>query len=91
MTSSGMQGMDTEYARQAAHSMDGGVSAIHGVVGNIGSLLESTPWFGAYASQFVDDWHGQFAQQLHGATNALTDNASVLRRRAQMQDEASGS
>lgn len=91
MTSGGMQGMDTEYARQAAHSMDGGVSAIRGVVGNIGSLLESTPWFGRYASEFVDDWHGQFAQQLHGATNALSDNADVLRRRAQMQDEASGS
>lgn len=86
----GMQGMDTEYARQAAHSMDGGAGQISGIVGSIGSLLESVMWIGPSASAFKDDWHGTFVPQLHGATNALTDNAQVLNRRAQMQDEASG-
>jgi hypothetical protein len=91
VTSGDFQGMDTDYARQAAHSMDGGVSSIHGVVGNIGNLLGSTPWFGRYASQFVEDWHGSFTTQLNGVTSSLGDNAQVLRQRAQMQDEASGS
>lgn len=91
MTSGGMWGMDTDQARQAAHSMDGGVSAIQGVLGNIGGLLESTAWFGKYASQFVEDWHGSFTPQLNGVTNSLSDNAQVLRQRAQMQDEASSS
>lgn len=85
------EGMDTDWARQAAGNMDGGVNAIHGVIGNVGGMLESTPWFGRYASEFVSDWHGTFTPQLHGATNALTDNATVLRRRADMQDEASNS
>lgn len=91
MTDGGMQGMDTEYARRAAHSMDGGVNAIQGVVQNIGGLLQSTPWFGRYASEFVNDWHGTFRQQLDGVNNALSENAQVLRRRADMQDEASRS
>jgi hypothetical protein len=91
MTSGGIWGMDTTAARDHAAKMDGGVSAIHGVVGNIGSLLESTPWFGKYASQFVEDWHGSFTQQLNGVTNSLSENAQVLRRRADMQDEASSS
>ena len=86
-----MQGMDTEYARSAAHSMDGGVGHIQGVVGNIGALLESTPWFGVYARQFLEEWHGPFAAQLGGATQALTQHAAVLRQRADMQDEASSS
>ena len=91
MTYHGFEGMDTDYARSAAHSMDGGVSAIRGVVGNIGSLLESTPWFGVYAQQFLEEWHGAFAQQLGGATDALTNHAALLRQRAAMQDEASSS
>ena len=91
MTYSGFEGMDTEQARSAAHSMDGGVGAIRGVVGNIGSLLESTSWFGVYASQFLEEWHGAFTQQLNGATDALTNHAALLRQRADMQDEASSS
>lgn len=88
---SDLQGMDTEYARQAAHSMDGGVGAMNGVVGNISSMLEGVLWIGESASRFKEDWHGSFAPQLHGATNALSDNARVLRQRADMQDEASRS
>lgn len=91
MSYQGFQGMDSDQARSAAHSMDGGVTAIHGVIGNIGSLLQSTQWFGVYASQFLEEWHGAFTQQLNGATDALTNHASLLRQRADMQDEASRS
>jgi uncharacterized protein YukE len=90
MTSGGMWGMDTDEVTQHAAKMDGGVSAIQGVLGNIGNLLGSTAWFGKYASEFVSDWHGTYTPQLNGVSNALTDNAAVLRQRVQMQEEASG-
>ncbi|GAB2477769.1 hypothetical protein [Jatrophihabitans fulvus] len=89
--SNGMWGMDTAEVRDHAAKMDGGVSAVHGAMGRVEAALSSTEWFGRYADEFVQEWHGAFKQQLNGVTNALTDNATVLRRRADMQDEASSS
>jgi hypothetical protein len=91
MTSGGLWGMDVDAAADHAAKMDGGVSAIQGLLGNIGGALGSTAWFGRYASEFVEQWHGDFAPQLTNASNNLADNAAVLRQRIQMQQEASGS
>jgi hypothetical protein len=86
----GMQGMDVEYAREAARQMDGGANAVAGLVQAISSLLDSVTWIGDDAKLFRADWDGSFMPQLGGVVDALTENAGVLNRRADAQEEVSG-
>jgi hypothetical protein len=85
-----MQGMDVEYAREAARRMDGGASGVADLVQAISSLLSSVEWFGEDAKRFKADWDGSFMPQLGGVVDALTENAAVLNRRADAQEEISG-
>jgi uncharacterized protein YukE len=84
-----MQGMDVEYARQSANRMDGGAGAVSDLVRQVSSMLDSVVWTGADAQRFHQDWHGQFMPQLQGATDALQQNSAVLKRRADLQEQAS--
>ncbi len=86
---SGLQGMDVEYADAAARQMDGGAEMVGGMVAAIGTLLDSVMWVGADSTSFHSDWSGTFVPQMQGAVNALKDNATVLRRRAEAQRQAS--
>jgi hypothetical protein len=86
----GMQGMDVDYAREAARSMDGGASGVSDLVQAISSMLGGVEWFGDDAMRFKADWDGSFMPQLNGVVDALRENAGVLNRRADAQEEVSG-
>lgn len=83
-------GMNVEQARGAAHQMDGGASAVQGLVDQITAMLGSVTWVGEDAKAFQADWNGSFRPQLGGAVQALRENARELSRRADAQEQISG-
>jgi uncharacterized protein YukE len=85
-----MQGMDVEYARDAAHRMDQGASDVSNLVQQIGALLDEVEWYGDDAKSFHSDFKGSFMPQLGGVVDALRENAAVLNRRADAQEQISG-
>ena len=85
------EGMDPGEQRDNANRMDSHTAAAHAAVNKVMSNAQGTTMLGPWADQFLSDMTNIFAPQMQGVVNALTDNAAVLRRRAQMQEEASSS
>ena len=82
-------GIDTTYARQSSRQMDASAQDLGGMVGNISAMLDSVVWIGDGAKRFKQDWDGALRPELEAATQAISENARELHRRADMQDEVS--
>ncbi len=82
-------GLDPEFARNASGRMETSAVELGSLVASISSLLASVQWEGPNARRFAQDWQGAYGGQLRTAQESLTDNAAELRRRAQMQEDAS--
>ena len=51
--------------------------------------LEATPWYGADAQRFKDDWQSQYVPALQRVVQALQENAASLAAQADDQERAS--
>lgn len=82
-------GIDPQQSRQHARAMQTGAGQIDGIVGQIGSLLDSVQWSGPGAQRFLGEWGGALRPELQAAAENIRQNAVELERRAQMQEDAS--
>jgi hypothetical protein len=85
------EGMDPAEQRQNAKQMQDHTAAAHSAVNKVMGNAASTTMLGPWADQFLSDMQNIFAPQMRGVVNAMNDNAAVLLRRAQMQEDASSS
>ena len=85
------EGMDPEEQRSNAGKMQKTTAAAHAAVQGVAAHFADTDKFGPWVQQFAEDMYGIFMPQMHGIVNAMNDNAAVLLRRAQMQEDASRS
>ncbi|GMA30754.1 WXG100 family type VII secretion target [Litorihabitans aurantiacus] len=82
-------GIDPEYSRNASRGMEQGAGDLGSLVGSISAMLDSITWEGAGAKRFLGDWNGALRPELQAVTQSLTESAHELRRRAEMQEQAS--
>lgn len=84
-------GIDTEYSRNTSQRMDTHAAEMKGMVNNVSAMLESVLWIGPAAHRFKGDWEGSMRPQIESAADSLHENATEMRRRADLQDEVSNS
>lgn len=89
MSSSRMQGMDTEQAREISQNMGEQAGQVAGVVAGISQMIAGLNWHGPDRKAFESDWSGSFAPQANTAAEQLSDHARNLAVQADRQDEAS--
>ena len=82
-------GIDAQQSREHARAMRTGAGQLDGIVGQIGSLLDSVQWSGPGADRFVGEWSGALRPELRAAAENIRENSVELDRRAQMQEDAS--
>lgn len=87
--SNGMQGMDTEYARQVSSNMGSQAGQVAGVVSSISSVVAGLNWNGPDRQAFESDWVGSFAPNANAAAQSLDEQSALLRVHADRQDAAS--
>ncbi|HLV55554.1 MAG TPA: hypothetical protein VKY71_08285 [Actinotalea caeni] len=82
-------GLDTTETRTQAQQMDANAENLGALVNDIGALMESVLWLGPGAQRFKADWDGSMRPQIQEASDTLRGNAAEMRRRADLQDQAS--
>lgn len=82
-------GLDTTETRSQAQQMDANAENLGALVNDIGALMESVLWLGPGAQRFKSDWDGSMKPQMQQASETLRGNAAEMKRRADMQDQAS--
>lgn len=82
-------GLDTDYCRGRASQMRGSSEQMSGLMGNIQGLVDGVVWQGRNAERFCDNWGGTLRPQMASSTEEMDTRGRELRRRADLQDEAS--
>lgn len=84
-------GMDIEAVRSLAQQFTSNAQEIEQIANRLTSQLDGVNWMGQDASNFRNNWHGSYRQQLATVVNALHDAATAATNNATQQEEASAS
>lgn len=84
-----IQGMDTEEVRNQATQMDSNAAAVGDALGSFAQFLEGATWLGNDRNSFRQQFMDTLMPQAQGGITSLQDNAHVMRRAADRQDEVS--
>lgn len=69
--------------------MRGSSEQMGGLMGNIQGLVDGVIWQGGKAERFCDHWGGTLRPQMVSSTQEMDTRGRELRKRADLQDEAS--
>lgn len=84
-----MVGADADELDRLARKFDTTATALSTLAKVIGVALRAAPWFGGNADGFRRSWTSGYARDLADGAGFLQTSASVLRRNAQEQRDAS--
>ena len=86
----GFYGLDTDQCRGKAQQMQGQGQQMNGLMQNIQGMLDSVIWRGGNAERFRGNWDGTLRPKMAESAEQMQTHGRELRRRADMQDQASG-
>jgi hypothetical protein len=86
----GMQGMDTDHARQVSRQMGEHAGRVAGVCSSLFARLEATAWVGEDKTRCSADLSDHFIPAAQGAARSIEEQARVLTSHADRQDAVSG-
>lgn len=83
-----MTGMDITQVRTLAKLFQSEAEQINQIISKISGQLGSTQWLGPDATQFHNDWNGQYSSALRNVANELTQASNSATRNANEQEQA---
>lgn len=84
-------GLDVEQVRQLSTQLNQKAGDIDSILSTLTSTLNSTQWEGPDATQFRNDWSGQYTSSLRQVSQALRDAAQKATQNANAQEQTSNS
>lgn len=84
-------GLDVEQVRQLSTQLNQKAGDIDSILSTLTNALSSTQWEGPDATQFRNDWSGQYTSSLRQVAQALRDAGQKATQNANAQEQTSNS
>jgi len=85
----GFYGLDTEHCRGKASQMQSEGEQLHGLMTGIQGMLDAVVWRGGNADRFMSNWGGTLKPRMANSSEQVVAHGRELRRRVDLQEQAS--
>jgi len=82
-------GLDVQQVRQLSSQLNQKAGDIDSILSTLTGALNGTQWEGPDATQFRNDWSGQYTSSLKQVAQALRDAAQKATQNANAQEQTS--
>lgn len=84
-------GLDTEQCRAESSRLRGHGEQLGGLMDDVQGMLDSVIWKGKNAERFLQNWHSEVRPRLGEGVEELHTRSAELNKRAEQQEQVSGS